>query len=79
MHVLFEGTINTLTLNPKTEHASQHIGVRDESSSKTLVHLLHLSTGAGRPVLTDLSLSMMVLVAESIGVKATIIIHNTIQ
>ena len=53
LHVLFEGTVNTLTLNPKTEHASQHIGVRDESSSKTLVHLLHLSTGAGRPVLTD--------------------------
>ena len=64
LHVLFEGTVNALTLNPKTEHASQHIDVRDESSSKTVVHLLHLrlSTGAGRPVLTaDFGFARLIL------------------
>ena len=47
LHVLFEGTINTLTLNPKTEHASQHIGVRVESSTS---HWSNSYTSAQVPV-----------------------------
>ena len=47
LHVLFEGTVNTLTLNPKTEHASQHIGVRVESSTS---HWSNSYTSAQVPV-----------------------------
>ena len=47
LHVLFEVTINTLTLNPKTQSMPRSILVfKMPQSTKPPIHLLHLSTDA---------------------------------